>query len=103
MWYRKVKVDDSKQRKKPAAKNMPKGTVTGHYMFISKTLDEMDKFPEMANFYVVMDNAPIHTSHKITKTIQARGYRQYIFLYTLQNSIQLKAFGQSSKMQLNEV
>jgi putative N-acetylmannosamine-6-phosphate epimerase len=27
---------------------------------ISKMLDEMDKFPEMENFYIVMDNTPIH-------------------------------------------
>lgn len=73
---KKVKVDGRKKRKKPAAKNMPKGTVTGHYMrFVSKTLDEMDKFPEMTNFYIVMDNAPIHTSHEITRMIEARGYR----------------------------
>ncbi|CEI91015.1 hypothetical protein RMCBS344292_05319 [Rhizopus microsporus] len=43
--------------------------------FVSKTLDEMDKFPEMTNFYIVMDNAPIHTSHEITRMIEARGYR----------------------------
>lgn len=57
-------------------KKMSKGTVTGHYMrFISKTLDEMDKFPEMNNFYIMMDNAPIHTSQDITNMIEARGYR----------------------------
>lgn len=41
----------------------------------SKTLDEMDKFPEMRNFYIVMDNVPIYTSQDITNLIETRGYR----------------------------
>lgn len=73
---KKVKVDGSRKRKKPLVKKMTKGTVTGHYMkFISKMLDEMDKFLELRSFYVVMDNAPIHTSEDITRSIEARGYR----------------------------
>lgn len=73
---KRVKVDGSQKRKKPVAKPLRKGTVTGHYArFISKTLDEMDKFPEMKNFYIVMDNAPIHTSDSIKNLIEARGYR----------------------------
>lgn len=43
--------------------------------FIAKTLDEMDKFPEMKDFYLVMDNAPIHTSQDITTMVEARGYK----------------------------
>ncbi|KAG1203139.1 hypothetical protein G6F70_001627 [Rhizopus microsporus] len=73
---KRVKVDGSQKRKKPVAKPSRKGTVTGHYArFISKTLNEMDKFPEMKNFYIVMDNAPIHTSDSIKNLIEARGYR----------------------------
>lgn len=73
---KKVKIDGGRKRKKPAAKKKPKGTVTGHYTrFISKTLDEMDRFSEMNNFYINMDNAPIHTSQDITNMIEARGYR----------------------------
>ena len=41
---------------------------------ISKTLDEMNKFPEKRNFYIVMDNAPIHTSQDITNLIEIRDY-----------------------------
>ncbi|EIE92241.1 hypothetical protein RO3G_17048 [Rhizopus delemar RA 99-880] len=29
------------------------------------TLDEMDKHPHMKGYYVVMDNAPIHTHENI--------------------------------------
>lgn len=43
--------------------------------FSSNTLDEMDKFPEMKGFYIVMDNAPIHTSQDITTMVEARGYK----------------------------
>lgn len=43
---------------------------------ISKTVeDEMDRFPEMRNLYIVMGNAPIHTSQDITNLIETRGYR----------------------------
>ncbi|GAA5811717.1 hypothetical protein MFLAVUS_005158 [Mucor flavus] len=70
---KKVKVDGSRKRKKPLSKASRKGTVTGYYMrFISKTLDEMDKFPEMRNFYIIMDNAQIHTSDIITSLIEMR-------------------------------
>lgn len=35
----------------------------------------MDKYPEMNGFYLVMDNAPIHTSNEIYELILRRGYR----------------------------
>jgi transposase len=53
-----------------------KGTVTGHYLsFLKVTLDEMDKYPEMKGHYLVMDNAPIHSSIDIGKYIHSREYR----------------------------
>jgi transposase len=53
-----------------------KGTTTGHYLnFIRKTLDEMDKNPLMNGFYIVMDNAPIHTHSGIDELITSRNYR----------------------------
>ncbi|KAG1383416.1 hypothetical protein G6F60_001870 [Rhizopus arrhizus] len=52
------------------------GTVTGHYLnFVKATLDEMDKYPEMKGHYLVMDNAPIHSSTDIGKYIHSRGYK----------------------------
>ncbi|CEG80911.1 hypothetical protein RMATCC62417_15174 [Rhizopus microsporus] len=58
------------------------GTVTGHYLSFSKaTLDEMDKYPEMKGNYLVMDNAPIHSSTDTGKYINSRGYR-YVYLPT---------------------
>jgi transposase len=38
-------------------------------------MNEMDKFAEMKGFYIIMDNAPIHTSQDIEKMITARGYK----------------------------
>ena len=53
---RKRKVTDTKKAGK-------KGTTTGHYLnFLRGTLDQLDKHPELNGFYLVMDNAPIHTS-----------------------------------------
>ncbi|KAG1154276.1 hypothetical protein G6F37_009600 [Rhizopus arrhizus] len=47
-----------------------------HYLnFIRKTLNEMDKTPLMNGFYIVMDNALIHTHNDIDKLITLRGYR----------------------------
>ncbi|KAG2192435.1 hypothetical protein INT46_000767 [Mucor plumbeus] len=71
-----LKVAGAKKRKKVPAQNLLKGTCTGHYMrFISKIMDEMDKYSEMDNFYIVMDNSPIHTHKDIDKMIVRRGYR----------------------------
>ncbi|KAG1167172.1 hypothetical protein G6F70_009565 [Rhizopus microsporus] len=55
--------------------NKHPGTVTGHCLsFVKATLDEMDKYPEMKGHYLVMDNAPIHSSTGIGKYIHSRGY-----------------------------
>lgn len=35
----------------------------------------MDQYPEMKGFYIIMDNAPIHTADEIEETISKRGYR----------------------------
>ncbi|CEG82112.1 hypothetical protein RMATCC62417_16234 [Rhizopus microsporus] len=53
-----------------------KGTVTGHYVsFLKATMDEMDQYPHMKGHYLVMDNAPIHTSTDIAKYVESRSYR----------------------------
>lgn len=50
--------------------------MTGHYLsFLKATLDEMDKYPEMKGNYLVMENAPIHSSIDIGKYNYSRGYR----------------------------
>ncbi|KAG1148777.1 hypothetical protein G6F37_006591 [Rhizopus arrhizus] len=38
-------------------------------------MDEMDRFPHMKGYFLVMDNAPIHTSDNIAKYVESRGYR----------------------------
>lgn len=56
--------------------HISKGTVTGHYIsFLKATMDEMDRYPHMKGHYLVMDNAPIHTSEDIAKYVESRGYR----------------------------
>ena len=48
------------------------GTVIGHYLgFLKATLDEMGKYPEIKGYYLVMDNAPIHSSTDIKKYIHS--------------------------------
>ncbi|EIE76173.1 hypothetical protein RO3G_00879 [Rhizopus delemar RA 99-880] len=76
---KRIKVAGSRKRKSPAAKKPATGgTNSGHYdRFMNLTLDEMDKYPEMKGFYLVMDNSPIHDkkSGEIDKMIEDRGYK----------------------------
>ncbi|KAG0939761.1 hypothetical protein G6F57_005649 [Rhizopus arrhizus] len=71
---KRIKVAGSRKRKSPAAKKPATGgTNSGHYdRFMNLTLDEMDKYPEMKGFYLVMDNSPIHDkkSGEIDKMIE---------------------------------
>ncbi|EIE85423.1 hypothetical protein RO3G_10133 [Rhizopus delemar RA 99-880] len=49
------------------------GTVTRHYLSFQKaTPDEMDKYLEIKEHYLVTDNAPIHSSIDIGKYIYSR-------------------------------
>ncbi|KAG1037484.1 hypothetical protein G6F43_012858 [Rhizopus delemar] len=66
----------SKKRKRgDGVEYMSKGTVMGHYIsFLKATMDEMDRYPHMKGHYLVMDNAPIHTSEDIAKYVESRGY-----------------------------
>lgn len=51
------------------------GTRTEHFLhFLSGVLDELDQ-NGMTGRYIVMDNAPIHKSPEVAKTIESRGYR----------------------------
>ncbi|KAL1929384.1 hypothetical protein VTP01DRAFT_1522 [Rhizomucor pusillus] len=52
------------------------GTVAGHCLSLLKaTMDEMDRYPHMKGYYIIMDTAPIHTSSDVPKYITFRGYR----------------------------
>ncbi|GAA5803518.1 hypothetical protein HPULCUR_009000 [Helicostylum pulchrum] len=84
-------IPPSKKRKLLNGKqHQAKRIVTSHYLsFIQDVLAEMDQFPEMRDHYLIMDNAPTHTSKLIRETIEDRGYH-----LTLQNSTQLSNFGQ---------
>lgn len=91
---KKIKFDGSRKRKKLLVKTLPKSTVTGlHMRFISKTLDDMDKFPEMRNFDIVRNNSLIHTSESIPSLIEIRYYTAiYLPLVNCQEFSQAKCF-----------
>ncbi|KAL7313932.1 hypothetical protein PS15m_012363 [Mucor circinelloides] len=74
---KRIKVDGARKRKQPQPKKATsKGTVTGYYMlFLQNTMNFMDQFPEMKGFYIVMDNAPIHTADDIDQMVTKRGYK----------------------------
>lgn len=80
------------------------GTVTSHYInFVKSTLDVLDKHEEFKGHYIVMDNAPIHTSKDIERYITSRGYGCiYLPPHTLLNSIQSSNFGQLLKANSRE-
>ncbi|KAL1930688.1 hypothetical protein VTP01DRAFT_10850 [Rhizomucor pusillus] len=75
----------AKKRKQGGyAEIMSTGTATDHYLsFLKTTTDEMDQYPHTKGHYLVMDNAPIHTSSDIAKYITFRGYRYtYLLSYS---------------------
>lgn len=60
------------------------GTVTGHYInFVNSTLDVLDQHEQFKGYYIIMDNAPIHTVRDIERLIVSRGYGcVYLPLYS---------------------
>ncbi|KAG1121809.1 hypothetical protein G6F42_012070 [Rhizopus arrhizus] len=51
------------------------GTSTGHYFnFVKRVLDQLDKHEQFKDYYLVMDNVPIHKNNDIRKLIEGRGY-----------------------------
>lgn len=42
-------------------------------------MDEMNYFPELKGYHIVMDNTPIHTAGQIDEMIVARGYKSIYF------------------------
>lgn len=67
--HRKRKRGDSIQR-------VSKGTATRHYVsFLKVSIDKVDQYPHIKGHYLVMNNAPIHTSENIAKYVESRDYR----------------------------
>ena len=63
--------------------------------FVKIPLDVLDNLEEFQGHYIVMDNAPIHTSKDIKRHITSRGVVAmvvYIFLHTLLNSTRSSNF-----------
>lgn len=55
--------------------NAKTGTRSGHYLeFLMDTIDQLNRFPELKGFYLVMDNAPIHTHEDIDNLVTSRRY-----------------------------
>jgi hypothetical protein len=81
------------------------GTVTGHYLsFLKAVSDEKDKYPEMKEHYLVMDNAHILSPTDIEKYIHPREYRYaYLSPYSSElNSIEQFWSVVKSKVKRNE-
>lgn len=54
---------------------MPKDTTVGHYIQpFSDTLAIMNPFPDMKSFYIVIDNAPIHSRPSVDPVVIEGGY-----------------------------
>lgn len=74
-----------------------RGTVAGHYLsFLKATLDKMDKYLEMKGHYLVMYNAPIHSSSDIGRYTNSQDINLYIFLHIHQSQPPLSSSGRSS-------
>lgn len=74
---KRIKVAGGRKRKVTDAKKAgKKGTTTGHYLnFLRGALDQLDKYPELNGFYLVMDNASIHNHEENETLITNKGYR----------------------------
>ncbi|KAG2198710.1 hypothetical protein INT47_005395 [Mucor saturninus] len=87
MKLKRIKVDGARKRKQPQPKKaLSKGIVTGHYMLsLQNTMNLMNQYPNMKDFYIVMDNAPILIADDIEQMITKRGYRSiYLPPYLLE-------------------
>ena len=72
-------VSASKKRKANDAKAMVVsgrvGTRTEHFLaYVSNVMDVLDRH-DMKGYYLVMDNAPIHTPTKVCDLVESRGYK----------------------------
>lgn len=73
---RLLQASTRKRKRTNASEVIYRGTVTDHYLsFLKATMDAMDKFNNMKEHYLVMDNAPIYKAETISRYIESRGYR----------------------------
>lgn len=57
------------------------GTNINYYItFLLSLMDELDAFPQIKDFYLVMGNTLIHISEKIEKSFKSRGYQSVYLL-----------------------
>jgi hypothetical protein len=80
---KKVKVVGNLKRKVTAS-NKPSfaGTNSDHYLsFIKKTLDQMYRYPEMKEFYLIMDNSPLHDKKEKNNWVQRLSMRLHSSLF----------------------
>lgn len=86
-----------KRKKKLNVASRQKGlkdTTSGHYMiFLSKILDIMVRNDNMRKIYIIIDNAPIHTSKQVEEMIKGRN-RGYKFVYRTTYSPELNSIKQ---------
>ncbi|KAG1145507.1 hypothetical protein G6F37_005433 [Rhizopus arrhizus] len=60
----------------PPASRSIRGTVTGHYLkCVAQTLNFTDQHHGMKEFYLIMDNAPIHTFEEAERIVASRSFR----------------------------
>ncbi|KAI9268787.1 hypothetical protein BY458DRAFT_556094 [Sporodiniella umbellata] len=75
---KKIKVVGDIKRKNAYQQTKKNETTAISFMrFVSKVLDEMDKCPETENFYIYIDNAPIHKLEDDTDGVTERAYFYY--------------------------
>lgn len=85
---KKIKIQGGKKERLPHPNPFQtKGTTTGYYLnFIIETLDIMDRYPQTKGFYLIMNNARIHSSSEVNQMLENRKMTINVYIFcTLQN------------------
>jgi hypothetical protein len=73
---KKIKLAGARKIKVAKTNSNKTSTRTGHYLeFLKGTLSQLDGFPELKGFYLIMDNISIHTHEGIDNLITNRGFK----------------------------
>ncbi|CEP10703.1 hypothetical protein, partial, partial [Parasitella parasitica] len=88
---KKIKVNGARKTKQPQPKkevskdqigleqaklkHLLAGSLINKELPYNNTMDLMEQYPDMKGFYIVMDNAPIHTADDIDEMIPKGGYK----------------------------